>query len=130
MRGDRFLLLRRAAVGATLLGAVAFAGNAQAGNSDIVSLASQFLQSKTQITILSHDDQAAPNCQQKRFVKASPVVQPTVAMAGSITERKWQEMWTLERCGTPVNYWVFFTEVGNGGAYYAIVGPQKAEAAK
>jgi len=93
---------------------------------DIGSLASPFLQSKTQITILVQDDQAAPACQSKHFVKASPAEAPAVNSIGSITERKWREMWTLDRCGSKVNYWVYFTEVGNGGAYYAIVpGPQE-----
>lgn len=112
---------------ATVLGIASLMGRAQAGNDgayDIGSLATPFLQSKTQITILSQDDKAAPACQDKHFVKASPAEAPAVnSIGGSITEKKWREMWTLDRCGSQVNYWVFFTVVGNGGAYYAIVGP-------
>ena len=109
-----------------LTGAGALAAGAQTGSVDgynIGSLASPFLQSKTQITILGQDDQKAPGCQQKHFVKAAPAEPPTVRSLGSVTEKKWRELWTLDRCGDQVNYWVFFTEVGNGGAYYAIVGP-------
>jgi len=91
------------------------------GTYDIGSLATPFLQSKTQITILSQDDQVAPGCQSKHFIKASPAEAPAVNSIGSVTERKWREMWTLDRCGSQVTYWVFFTEVGQGGAYYAIV---------
>ena len=99
------------------------AGRAQAGNYDIGSIASPFLQSKTQITILSHDDLAAPTSNQKRFVHIDADPQPVLAKTGAVAERKWKEDWTLERCGTQVHYWVFFTEVGAGGAYYAIVDP-------
>ncbi len=111
---------------ATVLGVASLMGSAQAGNDgsyDIGSLATPFLQSKTQITILGQDDKAAPACQDKHFVKASPAEAPAVNSVGSVTERKWREMWTLNRCGNQVNYWVYFTVVGNGGAYYAIVGP-------
>ena len=112
---------------AALAGAVMCAGSSYAGSAggtyDIGSLASPFLQSKTQITILGQDDQAAPNCRDKKFVKASPAEAPSLRSIGAVTEKKWREMWTLDRCGNQVNYWVFFTEVGNGGAYYAIVGP-------
>ncbi len=112
----------------TFVGFVALAGGAQAGGSssgayDIGSLATPFLQSKTQITILGQDDQAAPSCRDKHFVKASPAEAPAIHAIGAVTEKKWREMWTLDRCGSQVNYWVFFTEVGQGGAYYAIVGP-------
>jgi hypothetical protein len=115
---------RLAAAVAALLGATFFASVADAGNYDTGSLASQFLQSKTQITILGRDDRAAPNCSAKHFVKVNPQGEPTIEKIGAISERKWAEQWTLERCGTNVNYWVFFTEVGSGGAYYAIVDPQ------
>lgn len=110
-------------VGAALLSVVVFAGSARAGNYDIGSFASQFLQSKTEITILSHDDLAAPDCHQKRFLRVTPVAQPSIQRIGAIVQRQWQEEWTLERCGIEVSYWVFFTEVGDGGAYYAIVDP-------
>ena len=96
---------------------------AWAGNYDFGSLASEFLQSKTEMTILSHDDQAAPACASKQFVKATPNGAPKLLYNGAIPERKWTEQWTLDRCGTDVNYWVFFTEVGQGGAYYAIIDP-------
>ncbi len=131
MRAKREWRLYGVAAAAALLmsqlpGAAAFAAGTQGGGADgynIGSLASPFLQSKTQITILGQDDQKVPGCQQKQFVKAAPAEAPTVRSLGSVTEKKWREMWTLDRCGEQVNYWVFFTEVGNGGAYYAIVGP-------
>jgi hypothetical protein len=128
MRGESTASFRRVLAAAVLLGAAGIAGSAQAGNYDMGSLASQFLQSKTEMTILSHDDQAAPDCKAKSFVKANPTVSPSIRKVGAVAERKWQEQWTLDRCGSHVNYWVFFTEVGNGGAYYSIVDPQQAEA--
>ena len=115
-----------AALALAAVTAVPLAGSARAGSVsayDIGSLASPFLQSKTQITILGKDDQAAPGCSEKRFVRASPADSPAVHAVGAVTERKWHELWTLDRCGSQINYVVWFTEVGNGGAYYAIVGP-------
>jgi hypothetical protein len=88
-------------------------------------MASEFLQSKTQMHILDDDDKVAPGCQQKRFVKAEVTRLPTINTAGleGVTERKWTEQWTLDRCGTTVPYDVFFTEVGDGGAYFAVLRP-------
>ncbi|HYB08668.1 MAG TPA: OmpA family protein [Alphaproteobacteria bacterium] len=103
------------------------AESTKADGYDIGSLASQFLQSKTQATVLEHDDVASPECQDKHFVKAAPVGSPTSHVSGKITERKWREIWTLTRCGTNVYYLIFFTEEGNGGAYYALVGPKPIE---
>ncbi|HLI12488.1 MAG TPA: hypothetical protein VKY65_12905 [Alphaproteobacteria bacterium] len=101
---------------------------AKAPNSvyNIGSLASEFLQSQTQMRILSDDDRAAPACSDKHFVKADVINQPSVKVVGSkgVTERKWLEQWTLDRCGTPLAYYVFFTEIGNGGAYVSVVDPK------
>jgi hypothetical protein len=112
-----------AAAALALAALAAFPLGAQAGNFNTGSLASEFLQSKTEMTILSHDDLAAPNCAQKQFIKATPNGAPASNYTGAVEERKWTEQWTLNRCGIEVNYWVFFTVVGMGGAYYAIVDP-------
>lgn len=132
MTGVSTAFVRGVAIAAGLLGiaglAAGIATSAFAGNSgstyNIGSLASDFLQSKTQMHILDDDDKVAPNCQQKRFVKAAVVRMPTVNAAGKgVTERKWTEQWTLDRCGTAVPYYVYFTEVGKGGAYFSVVRP-------
>ncbi len=88
-------------------------------------MASEFLQSKTQMHILVDDDKVAPGCQQKRFVKAEVTRLPTIDTVGleGVAKRKWTEQWTLDRCGAAVPYDVFFTEVGDGGAYFAVVRP-------
>jgi hypothetical protein len=116
----------RSSAGAVMVlaGVAAFSLGARAGNYDFGSLASEFLQSKTEMTILSHDDLAVPSCADKHVVKASPSGEPAEQSVGSVLERKWTERWTLERCGVEVSYMVFFTVVGNGGAYYAIVDPK------
>ncbi len=86
------------------------------------SIASELLVSRTQRRILSTDDRADGSCNQRRFINATVVKAPEVrAVNGAIPERKWQEYWTLERCGLEVGYWVFFTEVGEGGAYFSIL---------
>jgi hypothetical protein len=95
------------------------------GSYHIGSMASEFLQSKTQMHILDDDDKAAPGCQQKRFVKVEVTRLPTINTVGleGVAERKWTEQWTLDRCGSAVPYDVFFTEVGDGGAYFSVVRP-------
>jgi outer membrane protein OmpA-like peptidoglycan-associated protein len=103
------------------------AGGARAEGYNIGSLASEFLQSKTQATVLEHDDEASPGCQDKHFIKAAPLGSPVSHVIGKITERKWREIWTLARCGVNVYYLIFFTQEGNGGAYYAMVGPKPIE---
>lgn len=133
MTGVSTAFVRGVAIAAGLLGivglAAGMAGSAFAGSSgstyNIGSLASEFLQSKTQMHILDDDDKVAPGCQQKRFVKADVVRKPSVNAVGGkgVTERKWTEQWTLDRCGTTVPYYVYFTEVGKGGAYFSVVRP-------
>src|SRR6516162_5752532 len=124
MTGVSTAFVRGVAIAAGLLGiaglAAGMAGSAFAGSSgsqyNIGSLASEFLQSKAQMHVLDDDDKVAPGCQQKRFVKADVIRKPTVNAVGKgVTERKWAEQWTLDRCGTTVAYYVYFTEVGKGG---------------
>jgi hypothetical protein len=135
MREAHVACLRVAAVVAALIGGLAVSGAATAGSKptkvataansgyyNIGSLASEFLQSKTQLHILDKEDVVAPACHQHRFIKASVINQPTEANVGKgVMERKWVEHWTLERCGAPVAYWVYFTEVGKGGAYVSVL---------
>jgi outer membrane protein OmpA-like peptidoglycan-associated protein len=118
----RYWRFHEAVLVASLLAVVP--GGAKADSYDIGSLASQFLQSKTRISVLDRDDKAASGCGERDFIKADPIRPPVLRVTKGITERKWQEMWTLARCGTNVYYMIFFTEEGSGGAYYAIVGPQ------
>lgn len=101
------------------------APSSSGGSYHIGSMASEFLQSKTQMHILDDDDKAAPGCQQKRFVKVEVTRLPTINTVGleGVAERRWTEQWTLDRCGSAVPYDVFFTEVGDGGAYFAVVRP-------
>lgn len=82
------------------------------------SLASLLLQSRAQLRIFRYDDQKDLNCQNRRFVKAKVVHQPRV-VSTSREERKWIERWVLNRCGTEVSYHVYFTDVGDGGAFFS-----------
>ena len=85
------------------------------------SLASTLLINRTQTQILLHDDQADMSCTQRQFTGAVLVgtMTETVGKAGEAIERKSQEQWTLNRCGRTVGYRVFFTDLGDGGAYFA-----------
>ncbi len=99
-------------------------GDALAQNKSFLktSLASNLLQSRTQVRILKADDQADLTCKEKAFVAAEVVKTPVLhRLNAKVSARKWQEQWTLSRCGRPVGYRVFFTEVGQGGAYFSFV---------
>jgi hypothetical protein len=95
-----------------------------AGNDDFQigrSLASTLVQSRTAARILKTEDQTSASCQEWRFVEAEVVKVPSVIpVSAEVKERKWQEQWTLERCGTSVGYRVFYTEVGQGGTYFSV----------
>ena len=86
------------------------------------SMASELIVNRTQTRILRADDKAGGNCAERKFIKATVVKDPVTKVNGSsVPERKWQEYWSLDRCGTEIGYWVFFTEVGDGGAYFSIL---------
>jgi hypothetical protein len=82
------------------------------------SLASSLLQSRAQLRIYRHDDQVDLHCQTRAFTGAEVVSVPRV-VDEELDERKWLERWVLNRCGADVPYHVFFTVVGEGGAYFA-----------
>lgn len=86
------------------------------------SMASSLIVNRTQTRILRADDKADGTCDQRKFIRATVVKDPVTKINGaSVAERKWQEYWRLDRCGTEIGYWVFFTEVGDGGAYFSIL---------
>ncbi len=101
-----------------------------AGNDDFQigrSLASTLVQSRTAARILKNEDQTSATCEEWRFVDAEVVKIPSVIpVSAEVKERKWQEQWTLERCGNSVGYRVFFTEVGQGGTYFSVI-PHKQQ---
>jgi Putative peptidoglycan binding domain len=82
------------------------------------SLASNLVQSRAQVSIFRHDDQMDVACQDRRFVNAKVVNQPRV-VDQALNERKWIELWSLKRCGRDIQYHVYFTEVGDGGAFFS-----------
>jgi len=101
---------------------IAISGPAQAGESNTfdASLASDLLQSKAQLRIFRHDDQADLGCQSRNFVAAKVMRTPRVVNE-TLNERKWIERWVLNRCGDRVTYDVYFTEVGQGGAIFSFL---------
>lgn len=101
---------------------IAVTSPAQAGDSNPfdASLASDLLQSKAQLRIFRHDDQADLGCQSRNFVAAKVMRTPRVVNE-TLNERKWIERWVLDRCGSEVTYDVYFTEVGQGGAIFSFL---------
>ena len=87
------------------------------------SLATSFLKSRAQVRILRHDDSVHGGCRAKAFSGISVVKAPARggrnSETGVASETKWQEDWGLDRCGEEVRYRVFFTDVGDAGAYFA-----------
>lgn len=92
--------------------------NASSGDPLAASLATEFVQSRAQISIFRHDDQIDVDCQNRRFVRSQIVNQPRV-VDQSVNERKWLERWVLNRCGQEISYDVYFTVVGEGGAFFS-----------
>jgi hypothetical protein len=101
---------------------IAPTGPAQAGENKPfeASLASALLQSRAQLRIFRHDDQADLGCQSRNFVAAKVMRTPRVVNE-TLNERKWIERWVLDRCGDRVTYDVYFTEVGQGGAIFSFL---------
>lgn len=82
------------------------------------SLASDLVKTRAQISIFRHDDGQDLRCQNRRFVSAKVINRPRVVNQ-TLGERKWIEKWSLDRCGHKIAYHVYFTVVGEGGAYFS-----------
>jgi len=93
---------------------------AQAAKNDALapSLASDLIQNRAQISIFRHDDQMDLGCKDKRIISSAVVTQPRVVNQ-KLDERKWIERWSLDRCGQEIQYHVYFTTVGDGGAFFS-----------
>ena len=121
MRGSPRVIVRGAVVAIAAAGLAASGAFATEFFAAGKSLASELLVSKTQIRILNADDEADGNCHQRRFLNARVLSEPVTVPAKGTSERKWQEYWTLDRCGAKIGYFVYFTEVGSGGAYFSFI---------
>jgi hypothetical protein len=123
MQGSTFgrhsvrLLTVRLLLGAWLIASLSHPAGASKGALS-ASLASDLVQSRAQISIYRHDDQMDVDCQDRRFMNAKVVNKPRVVNQ-SLNERKWIELWSLRRCGRDIHYHVYFTEVGQGGAFFS-----------
>lgn len=92
--------------------------SASANHPLAASLASDLIQSRAQMSIYRHDDGMDVGCQNRRFVSSKVLNQPRVVNQ-TLNERKWIERWSLDRCGREIAYDVYFTVVGEGGAYFS-----------
>ncbi|MDA0704575.1 MAG: hypothetical protein O3A96_15270 [Proteobacteria bacterium] len=85
------------------------------------SIASALAQSRAQNRILLTENKV-PGCAERDFVSVEIVKEPAMmAKSAEVKEKKWQEQWTVSRCGEQVGYLVFFTEIGIGGTFFSIV---------
>lgn len=94
------------------------AAQAAKNNALDASLASDLVQNRAQISLFRHDDQMDLGCTDKRITRSAVVTRPHVVNQ-ELNERKWIERWALDRCGQEVQYHVYFTTVGDGGAYFS-----------
>jgi murein L,D-transpeptidase YcbB/YkuD len=102
------------ALAATLSPAAQAAKNHALG----ASLASDLVQNRALISLFRHDDQMDLGCKDKRISSSAVVTQPHVVNQ-KLNERKWVERWAVDRCGQEVQYHVYFTTVGDGGAFFS-----------
>jgi hypothetical protein len=109
-----------ASVAAAAVGLVASVGSAIAQTHPlVVSLADPLLGSRAQARVLQIDDQADGLCASKQFTAARVARMPeSIQRTGRTAEVRWVEMWSLDRCGKRVDYWIFFFDLG-GGAYFS-----------
>ena len=99
-------------------GLVAFCAMAQP-NPFAASLADPLLGSRAQARVLQMDDQTDAQCAFKRFTAARIARPPEIMIQGrGVEERRWVELWSLDRCGRRIDYWLFFFDLG-GGAYFS-----------
>ena len=108
----------RLALGACLASLLPQATGAATGGPLAASLASDLVRSRAQISIFKHDDQVDLGCQQRRFMDSKVLTRPRVVNT-TTNESKWVERWSLDRCGQWISYDVYFTVVGEGGAFYS-----------
>lgn len=108
----------RLALGACLLSLLPHAAGAATNQPLAASLATDLVQSRAQISIFKHDDRIDLTCQERSFVASRVLTHPRVVNK-AMNERKWVERWSLVRCGQRINYDVYFTSVGQGGAFYS-----------
>ena len=104
-----------------MLLAVCWSGAAAADDEPLgASRADSLLRSRTEARVLQTDDAADVICRDRRFTSAEIWREPVeTRREPRIVERRWLEMWRLDRCGLEVAYWVFFTDLGAGGAYFS-----------
>ena len=119
MKGSSFgHLAACVTLGISLITAVPTSARAAKSDPLAASLASDLVQNRAQISIFRHDDRKDLSCKDKHFVSSVVVNQPRVVNQ-KLNERKWIERWSLDRCGRKVQYHVYFTVVGDGGAFYS-----------
>ena len=113
-----------AAALAMTLGRASIAAGDDFDFDDGASLASALAQSRAQNRILLTENKVS-GCAERDFVSAEIVKKPAMlAKTAEVKEKKWQEQWTVNRCGEQVGYLVFFTEIGIGGTFFSIVEKQ------
>ncbi|MSO70902.1 MAG: hypothetical protein EXQ88_02635 [Alphaproteobacteria bacterium] len=111
---------RWARAAASALGLIALGGVAFAQTGPLIaSLADPLLGSRAQARVLQIDDQADGRCSSRQFTAAHIARMPeSIHRAGRTPEVRWVEMWSLDRCGARVDYWLYFFDLG-GGAYFS-----------
>ncbi|MCP4328163.1 MAG: peptidoglycan-binding protein [Alphaproteobacteria bacterium] len=82
------------------------------------SIASPFVQGRTQLSILNLNSTEAPICNLVEFRIAEVVKPPEIIKKDDVESRWWKENWGVYRCGEPVVYDVWYYEIGLGGVTF------------
>jgi len=74
-------------------------------------------------TIVMLDRAEAPACDSRKLTDTrivENVRDGVFSPSGILMSGTWREVWTIDRCGSPVRYSVEFTADGAGGTYFGI----------
>lgn len=84
------------------------------------SLASPFIQSRTQISILNLESSQGNRCNLLEFRTARVTKTPVVEMVDSVQRSTWEELWGVSMCDRPVAYQIWYKEIGLGGVSFHV----------
>jgi tetratricopeptide (TPR) repeat protein len=104
-------------------------GAGQEGGTDfITTMADRKLQEDTYRQIKNAEGVIAKSCTTHKVIKAEflKVTENFRSQDGNVVQGGWQELWTVDRCGTPAVYLILY-EVNEVGSTYIFVKPVEAD---
>ncbi len=84
------------------------------------SIATPFIQSRTQLAILRFESSRGNQCNYVEFRIAEVQGDPKVEMRDDVRIQTWEERWGVNLCGESVAYHVWYKEIGLGGTSFHV----------